>query len=129
MARETDTCPQINPATGQLYPDSEPLHTLKLFRQHHRWTVDRCCGSVDMLFRSHQLIRRAVGDSPVFGMHYSLTKQGQGLENQLEWCHVCVYPGRVRLGDRVYVRGQGRLTDQGLESWWSRLLAVFVTPQ
>ena len=82
-----------------------------------------------MLFRSHELIRRAVGDSPVFGMHYSLTKQGQGLGKLLEWRHICVYPGRVRLGDRVYVRGQGRLTDQGLESWWSRLLAVFVTPQ
>ena len=29
------------------------------------------------------MIRRAVGDSPVFGMHYSLAKQGQGLENLL----------------------------------------------
>ena len=29
-----------------------------------------------ILFRSHKVIRRFVGDSPVFGMHYSVLHQG-----------------------------------------------------
>jgi len=52
------------------------------------------------------LIRKAVGDSPLFGMHYSLLKKG-----------------RVRQGDTVWVRGKGAIIDQGLASlqsgrWW-----------
>ena len=53
---------RINPATGQLYPDNQPLAALKEFRQHEG---------------DHRIIRRAVGDSPVFGMHYSLLRPGQ----------------------------------------------------
>ena len=53
---------RINPATGGLYPDSQPLAALKEFRQHEG---------------GHRIIRRAVGDSPIFGMHYTLLTPGQ----------------------------------------------------
>ena len=55
------TATKINPATGELYPDNQPLAALKEFRQHEG---------------GHRIIRRAVGDSPIFGMHYTLLTPG-----------------------------------------------------
>ena len=55
------TATKINPTTGELYPDNQPLAALKEFRQHEG---------------GHRIIRRAVGDSPIFGMHYSLLTPG-----------------------------------------------------
>lgn len=52
---------KINPETGELYDQNEPLATLKKFRQHDP---------------SHRIIRRAVGDSPIFGMHYTMLCPG-----------------------------------------------------
>jgi len=82
---------KVNPDTGSLYTDQEPLTTLKIFRQHDK---------------TRKLIRRVVGDSPLFGMHYSLVKTGT-----------------VNVGDRVWVRGSGAIIDQGLAGygerrWW-----------
>ena len=56
--------------------------------------------------RSMTEIRRAVGDSPLFGMHYSLITRG-----------------KVHKGDTVWVRGSGASIDQGLTGnrgwgWW-----------
>jgi hypothetical protein len=45
-----------------------------------------------------------VGDSPLFGMHYSLITRG-----------------KVHKGDTVWVRGSGAIIDQGLagaRGWW-----------
>ena len=53
---------RINPATGELYPDCQPLAALREFRQHEG---------------GHRIIRRAVGDSPIFGMHYTLLTPGR----------------------------------------------------
>ena len=53
-----------------------------------------------MLFRSRTLIRRIVGDSPLFGMHYSLLRQG-----------------KVGVGDKVWARGSGAIIDQGLAGY------------
>ncbi|XP_023324307.1 mitochondrial amidoxime-reducing component 1 [Eurytemora carolleeae] len=61
-----------NPATGEIYPNNEPLTTLKTFRQHSKELTH---------------IRRIVGDSPTFGVHFSP-----------------VQLGTVRLGDKVMVR-------------------------
>ena len=47
--------------------------------------------------RARTLIRRIVGDSPLFGMHYSLITRG-----------------KVHKGDTVWVRGSGVIIDQGL---------------
>ena len=52
----------VNPETGEYHDDDqEPLRTLKSFRQLHK---------------HHPNIKRFVGDSPVFGMHYSVSRQG-----------------------------------------------------
>ena len=53
---------RINPVTGGLYPDCQPLAALREFRQHEG---------------GHRIIRRAVGDSPIFGMHYTLLTPGR----------------------------------------------------
>ena len=58
---------KINPETGELYDQYEPLTTLRQFRQHDA---------------SHRIIRRAVGDSPIFGMHYTLSRKGQYTTNE-----------------------------------------------
>ena len=55
------TATKINPVTGELYPENQPLAALKEFRQHEG---------------GHRIIRRAVGDSPIFGMHYTLLTPG-----------------------------------------------------
>ena len=39
-----------------------------------------------------------MGDSPLFGMHYSLLRQG-----------------RVEVGDKVWARWSGAIIDQGLD--------------
>lgn len=79
---------KVKPDSGTLYEDHEPLKTLKTFRQHDK---------------ARTIIRRSVGDSPLFGMHYSL-----------------VSGGMVREGDSVWVQGRGPITDQGLarREWW-----------
>ena len=70
---------KINPNTGSLYEDDEPLTTLKKFRQHDKYTFTFFSfhNFLFFLVRSHQIIRRAVGDSPVFGMHYGVIKKGK----------------------------------------------------
>ena len=90
-----------------MYDDNEPLQTLKTFRQHDKYDYPVIIPDDDIASRSHQIIRRAVGDSPVFGMHYSVITQGQ-----------------VKLGDTVWVRRQGGLTDQGMESYWEKFKSL-----
>ena len=91
-----------------MYDDNEPLQTLKTFRQHDKYDYPVIIPDDDVTSRSHQIIRRAVGDSPVFGMHYSV-----------------ISPGQVKLGDTVWVRKQGRLTDQGMETYLQKIKSIF----
>ena len=103
----------VDPDTGARRESGEPLRTLKTFRQHavERKLIRRVVGEAARPVPDRLL---QVGESPLFGMHYSLLRPGQvRLQLHPAWAGLVVagLGGRRCLGaeDRGHHRpGAGR---------------------